>query len=156
MSSKHLILAWKRPAVGLHLHANTSIRWPAGPSLVFEVSSRHICWLFTYFHWIFHVTKACIKCLNILHMLGGSLAFSLHVLNPELLTLTLAQDVSESAYAPVFRFSHLIWAADPPTGWGQADGARGLMKGGLTFKHFSSHLFCSLKLCLITQLEVQL
>lgn len=72
---------------------------------------------------------------------GGSLAFSLHVLNPDLLTLTLAQDVSESAYAPVFRFSHLIWAADPPTGWGQADGARGLMKGGWPLNTFLQTCF---------------
>lgn len=36
------------------------------------------------------------------------------MLNPDLLTLTRAQDGSQSAYASVFRFSHLIWAANPP------------------------------------------
>lgn len=78
--------------------------------------------------------------------------FSPHVLDPDLLTLTLASRRTH----PFFRFSHLIWAADPPppTGRGQADAACGLMTGveELIFTHTFSHLFYSFQLCLITQL----
>lgn len=122
---------------------------PKGQVCVWGVSTSHLLDL--------HLFSVNILCHKGLYHLSehpphaeGSLAFSLHVLNPDLLTLTLAQDVSESLYASLFRCSHVIWAANPPTGWGQADGACGPMKGGRSLSTPSSFRLCS-----ITWVEVQ-
>lgn len=89
---------------------------------------------------VLHLLSVNILCLKGLYQLSahpahaeGSLAFSLHVLNPDLLTLTLTQDASESAYAS----DSAIWSGQPTlrqAGVRQTEPVVWWRGGGLIFK----------------------